>query len=104
MNDIHLRNDGNVKGEFPGYVCEVTFCGSRSMALIVAPGRCRRAVTTPTTLTKARPTQVTPAQAAAVNAWIAGCELAWIIYPDGDAAEAAERALHHELRPNLSKR
>lgn len=58
----------------------------------------------PTSVTRARPTQVSAAQAAAVKAWIAQCELAWQTYPDASSAEAAETALHHEWLPPLSKR
>lgn len=39
-----------------------------------------------------------------VNAWIRGCEVAWIECQSASEAEALEKALHAEWMPPLSRR
>lgn len=65
---------------------------------------CERLGIAPTSRTMIRPTVMTPADVAPVNAWIRECWLAWIAFDvDAEAADF-EKALHAEWVPPLSKR
>lgn len=63
-----------------------------------------------TSVSKARPTKLTPEDVQPVNEWIRQCEVSWLEFDTGDRAEDAqavvafEADLHQEWRPPLSKR
>lgn len=58
----------------------------------------------PRSITRVRPTSMSPEDVAPVNEWIRRCQVAWIeLVVDGEAARF-ERALHDEWTPPLSKR
>lgn len=58
----------------------------------------------PTTRTTIRPTILTSADVEPVNAWVRGCEVAWIECETSAEAESLEKALHAEWLPPLSRR
>lgn len=58
----------------------------------------------PTSRTTVRPTVITATEVAPVNAWIRGCEVAWIECQSASEAAALEKALHAEWMPPLSRR
>lgn len=65
---------------------------------------CEQLLGIPTGVSRRRPSVMTADQVAAVNEWIASCEVAWITFDDPDEARAFERAVLAEWRPPLSKR
>lgn len=58
----------------------------------------------PTTVSRIRPTVLTPAQVAPVNAWISVCEVAWLECSSPDEADGFEKALLREQKPPLNRR
>jgi len=58
----------------------------------------------PSTVTKRRPPQLTEAQVASINEWVAACELRWIACATESEATQLEIDLKHERKPPLTKR
>jgi hypothetical protein len=65
---------------------------------------CEQLLGIPTGVSRRRPSVMTVEQVAAVNEWIASCEVAWITFDDAEEAKAFERVLLAEWKPPLSKR
>jgi len=53
---------------------------------------------------KQRPSVMTDEQVDAVNAWVAGCQVAWMETSSGKQAGQLEKELKSERRPPLTKR
>jgi transposase len=58
----------------------------------------------PTSVSRQRPSAMTPEQVSEVNAWIQELELSWLEFPTRAESVAFERELLHEWMPPLSKR
>jgi hypothetical protein len=65
---------------------------------------CEQLLGLPPGVSGVRPSVMTAEQVAAVNEWIASCEVAWITFDDPEEARAVDRVVLAEWRPPLSKR
>jgi hypothetical protein len=57
-----------------------------------------------TTVSRIRPTRLTPTDVEPVNAWIQECEVAWLEFETADDASRYEASLLGEWMPPLSRR
>lgn len=65
---------------------------------------CEHIGVAPVARSKTRPSVMTAAEVAQVNAWVAGCEVAWLEFETPADAKKFEKELHREWLAPLSRR